>query len=145
MGKRRSEMKRTSLGTMEDAMGTIALYLCLVRSFRQPISAVRCGLFGVLSIARAFRGRKKRMTVELSAEKATGNIECCHSPLPSISHVTMTAPGMGSSLGMSTRPSTPMYSPSPFDAIDYPSGIVDIAGHERRTLKLKEGEGMRRR
>jgi hypothetical protein len=66
-------------------------------------------------------------------------------PLSSISHVTMTAPGMGSSLGMSTRPSEPMYSPSPSNAIDSPSGTVDVTGHERRRLKLKEGEGMRRR
>lgn len=52
-------------------------------------------------------------------------IETSLSPLSSVSHVSMTAPGMGSPLEVRTRPSTYMYSPFPSDAIDSPSGTVD--------------------
>ena len=48
-----------------------------------------------------------------------------YSPSLSVSHVPMTAPGMGSKLEVSTRPSTPMYSKFSSDAIDSPSGTVD--------------------
>ena len=61
-------------------------------------------------------------------------IESC-SPLSSVSHVSMTAPGTGCPPVVSTRPSTYMYSPFPSDAIDSPNGTVDATKkekHERR-------------
>ena len=48
------------------------------------------------------------------------------SPSLSVSHVPVTAPGMGSTLEVSTRPSIPMYSKFPSDAVDSPSGTVDV-------------------
>jgi hypothetical protein len=44
----------------------------------------------------------------------------CRSPLSFVSHVSMTAPGMGSPPVVSTRPSTNIYSPFPSDAIESP-------------------------
>jgi hypothetical protein len=54
-------------------------------------------------------------------------------------HVSMTAPGMGSLLELSTQPSTYMYSPFPSNAIDSPSGTV---GHHKLWTGSCRGETM---
>lgn len=65
-------------------------------------------------------------------------VETLLSPLSSVSHVSMTAPGMGSPLEVSTRPSTYMYSPFPSDAIDSPSGTVDAISYVDRFAPGKD-------
>jgi len=77
------------------------------------------------------RARVERMTTvsRQSEERKSVErmiVETLLSPLSSVSHVSMTAPVMGSPLEVSTRPSTDMYSPFPSDAIDSPSGTVDV-------------------
>ena len=81
---------------------------------------------------RSSLGWEGRVTADRQ-QKKNGQDPMLLSPLSSISHVSMTARGMGSQLEMSTRASKYMYSPFPSDAIDSPTGTVDRTGHERQS------------
>ena len=87
----------------------------------------------------------ERTTIYHQAERHKG----C-SPVPSVSHVLMTAPGMGSPPVVSTRPSTNIYSPVPSDAIDSPNRTAGAVNVKRvriprpRMQEEENGEGILR-
>jgi len=122
------------------ATGTMARNLYLPCPSILSELAVWYGAFGVLSVVVALSGRKNVRQLDVSSREEMEEIECC-SPLSSVSHVSMTAPGMGSLLEVSTRPSKYMYSPFPSDAIDSPSGTVGVTG-TRDGDEVGRGDGM---
>ena len=65
------------------------------------------------------------------SKEETDEIECC-SPSSSVSHVPMTAPGMGATLDVGTLSPAYVYSIFHFDAIDTPSRTVDVTTHDRQ-------------
>jgi hypothetical protein len=128
--KHRGNVDPTSIGTKYEA-GTIARYPYLPSAsvlsrprHSGPVRPTYSESYRPKDRGRRRRNAKKN---EASVIGVGGvNYKRYSSPVLSVSHVLITAPGTGSPRVLSTRPSTYIYSPFPSDAIDSPVETVEV-------------------